>query len=251
LSRVQPAEWSGDLIGLISPHAGYVYSGQTAAYAYARVQTALSQGSQFDLVVVLSPAHSGGYSRFSITTASAYETPLGTVELDHRAVEALSQQIEIQRIGRDTEHAIEVQLPFLQVALDSFTLLPVMIGILGSGSGEELGSALSDILADRQALIVASSDLHHIHNYKQVVRRDNKIVEDIVSMDMARIKQSFASPDCTVCGSTAIVAMLTAAIAAGANRVNVLCHTNSRDASGIRPPDDYTVGYMAAAALRE
>ena len=118
-------------------------------------------------------------------------------------------------------------------------------------AGEELGNALSKILAGRNALIVASSDLHHIANYDQVMRRDKQSIDAIASMDLARIKRALSPRDCSVCGRVPIYAMLTAATAAGANRVEILHYTNSGDVTGIRTPGQYTVGYLAAAAIRE
>ena len=251
LAQVEPTEQTTDLLGLICPHAGYLYSGQTAAHGYGRLRDALARGQSYELVVVLSPAHFAGIGRFMLTDASVYQTPLGDIPLDRSAVQALENELSIQRIGFDSEHAIEVQLPFLQIVLDDFMLLPLMIGAPSLSAGEELGQALSKILADRKALIVASSDLHHIANYAEVSRRDAQVVDAIASMDMAVIKRVLASRNCSVCGRVAIVAMLTAVVAAGANRVDVLHYTNSGDVTGNRVPGQYTVGYMAAAALRE
>jgi AmmeMemoRadiSam system protein B len=251
LAQVEPKELSGDPIGLICPHAGYIYSGQTAAYGYALVRDALAQGRQFDLAVVLSPAHYAMAGRFLVSNASAYQTPLGSIELDHQAIETLDRELGLHRIGFDQEHAIEVQLPFLQVVLKPFTLLPIMIADLSLGAGEELGTALSKVLVGRNALIIASTDLHHIPNYDQVVRRDGQVIEALDSGDLARIKRSLSARDCSVCGRVAIVSMLTAAEAAGANRVDILHYTNSGNVTGNRAPGQYTVGYVAAAAIRE
>ena len=251
LDRVKPTELPGDLLGLIAPHAGYIYSGQTAAYSYALLRDALAQSKSYDLVVVLSPAHFMGAGRFAVTEASAYQTPLGIVELDHSAVKALGQEVDVHRIEFDGEHAIEVQLPFLQVTLGTFSLLPIMVGDPTLSAGKELGNALSKILSGRNALIVASSDLHHIANYEQVTRRDKKVIDALGSMDLARIQRAFSPRDCSVCGRVPIYAMLTAATTAGANRVELLHYTNSGDVTGIRTPGQYTVGYVAAAAFRE
>jgi AmmeMemoRadiSam system protein B len=251
LARVEPKESTGDLLGLICPHAGYIYSGQTAAHGYALVRDALAQGAKFDLAVVLSPAHFAGAGPFSIAQASAYQTPLGTVEVDAQSVAVLDQELRLDRIGFDQEHAIEVQLPFLQVVLSEFTLLPIMIGAYTLDAGEELGHALHKLLVDRNALIVASSDLHHIPNYDQVVRRDKQVIKAVASADLERVKRALSPRDCTVCGRVAIVAMLTAALQAGANRVEILHYTNSGDVTGNRTPGQYTVGYLAAAATRD
>lgn len=250
LSRVKPTEPPGDLVGLICPHAGYVYSGQTAAYGYALVRDALAQGRQFDLAVVLSPSHYASAGRFLVSDTDAYQTPLGSIGIDHQSVEILDQELGLHRIGFDQEHAIEVQLPFLQAVLETFTLLPIMIADTSLSAGEELGTALSQVLAGRSALIVASTDLHHIPSYDQVVHRDRQVIDALDSADMGRIKRSLSPRDSSVCGRVAIVAMLTAAEAAGANRVDILHYTNSGDVTGNRAPGQYTVGYVAAASLR-
>ena len=251
LDQVEPIELSGDLLGLICPHAGYVYSGQTAAHSYALVRDALAQDHTFDLVVLISPTHFAAAGRYLVTESHAYLTPLGTVELDRDAVEALDRELGLRRIGFDGEHAIEVQLPFLQATLGTFTLLPVMVGDSALSAGRELGHALSSILADRKTLIVASSDMHHIDDYQQVTRRDKTVIDAIASMDMARVQQAFSPRDCSVCGRVPIYAMLTAALDAGANRAQILHYTNSGDVTGIRTPGQYTVGYLSAAVLRE
>jgi AmmeMemoRadiSam system protein B len=173
------------------------------------------------------------------------------VELDRQAIDALDQELDLHRIGFDQEHAIEVQLPFLQAVLETFTLLPVMIADPSLSAGEELGHALSKALEGRDALIVASTDLHHIPNYDRVLLRDKQVIDALASADLARIKRALSPHDCSVCGRVAVVSMLTATQAAGANRVDILHYTNSGDVTGIREPGQYTVGYLAAAAIRE
>jgi AmmeMemoRadiSam system protein B len=176
---------------------------------------------------------------------------LGSIDIDHRAAQALDRDVGLQPVGIDQEHAIEVQLPFLQATLGTFTLLPIMIADPSLSAGEELGTALARVLAGRDALIIASTDLHHISNYDDVVQRDGQVIDALASADLARIKRSLSPRDCSVCGRAAVVAMLTAAEAAGANRVEVLHHTNSGDVTGNRAPGQYTVGYVAAAVMRE
>ncbi|MBL7200662.1 MAG: AmmeMemoRadiSam system protein B [Anaerolineae bacterium] len=243
--KAESPDLDGQVIGLISPHAGYQYSGQAAAYAYSQVRD-----QSFDVVAIISPVHQIPLGRFAITSASAYETPLGLVELDLDLVRELEERVPINRVGYDGEHSLEIQLPFLQVALERFTVLPVMIGDASFGAGEELGHALSEVLADRRALIVASSDMHHIRDYQQVVRRDKAVMDALASFDMPRIREALSPRDCSVCGRIPIVAMLTAAKTLGADQVQVLYHTNSGDVTGDHTPGQYTVGYLAAAVYR-
>ena len=245
-ANVEPEILDGEVIGLICPHAGYTYSGQTAAYAYRQVY-----GGSFDVVVVISPAHRMPVGRFAVSSADAYDTPLGTLWIDGERLSALQRHVRIDRVAHDgQEHSIEVQLPFLQVALGDFRLLPVMIGDTSLSAGRELGIALADVLADQKALIVASTDLYHIPDYEAVLRQDQVVVDAIASLNMDRIKQAFSARDCSVCGRVPVYAMLTASQALGANRVRILHHTTSGDVTGLRAPGEYTVGYLAAAVYR-
>ena len=246
LSNVEPQPIGEEVVGLIAPHAGYSYSGQTAAYAYRQVK-----GLSYDVVAIVSPVHRMSLGRFAVTSAAAYETPLGLVKLDGELLGALEEKVRLNRVGRDGEHSLEIQLPFLQVALGDFRLLPVMIGQSSFEAGEELGTALVEVLRDEKALVVASTDLHHIENYDEVVRRDKVVVDTIASFDMARIKEVLSLWDCSVCGRIPVYAMLTAARALGADKVRILHHTNSGDVTGIRVPGQYTVGYLAAAVYTD
>jgi AmmeMemoRadiSam system protein B len=125
-----------------------------------------------------------------------------------------------------------------------------MIGISSFEAGEELGTALIHILQDRKALLVASTDLHHIENYAAVVRRDLVVSDAIASFDMRGIRKALSPADCSVCGRIPVYATLTAAQGLGADKVEILHHTTSGDVTGIRTPGQYTVGYLAAAAYK-
>ena len=114
----------------------------------------------------------------------------------------------------------------------------------------ELGRALADILAGKNALLVASTDMHHIEDYDQVVRRDRQVIDALDSFDMALIRDALSPWDCSVCGRIPIYAMLTATRALGADTLRILHHTNSGDVTGQREPGQYTVGYLAAAVYK-
>jgi Memo-like protein len=122
LAGVDQPPVSGQLLGLISPHAGYAYSGQTAAYAYHQLQ-----GWQIDTVVLLGPSHRAWVGDYAVSAEDAYETPLGLVPLDHDLIAALRNRIALQPVRRDAEHSLEIQLPFLQRQLGEFRLVPIMM----------------------------------------------------------------------------------------------------------------------------
>jgi len=251
LADAEKVELEGELKALISPHAGYAYSGPTAAYAYKQ----LEDGPAFDTVVVLSPVHQAYLGRFAVTKASYYETPLGLVEVNAELVEALGREVSLNRVGFDGEHSLEIQLPFLQHVLGTFTLLPVMLGEpltseRGLAASRELSAALAKLLRDREALIVASTDLSHLYNYNDVVRHDRVMIELVERFDVEGLARALMEGRCHACGGAPVVAALLTAQALGANRAKVLHYTNSGDVTGNRRPGSYTVGYMAAAIYR-
>jgi AmmeMemoRadiSam system protein B len=248
LADAKKVELEGELKALISPHAGYAYSGPTAAYAYKQ----LEDGPAFDTVAVLSPMHQAYLGRFAVTKADYYETPLGLVEVDAELVEALGKEVMLNRVGYDGEHSLEIQLPFLQHVLGTFTLLPVMMGESltserGLAACRELGTALAKVLRTRKALIVASTDLSHLYNYNDVVRHDRVMTDLVERFDIEGLARALIEGRCHACGGAPVVAALLAAQALGANRAKVLYYTNSGDVTGDRRPGSYTVGYMAAA----
>jgi hypothetical protein len=237
----------GQLIGLISPHAGYVYSGQTAAYAYHQLQ-----GRKVDTVILMGPSHRAWVGDCAVSTEDAYETPLGLVPLDRDFVAALAAQVALTDIRRDAEHSLEIQLPFLQRQLGEFRLVPIMMSADDPAVARRLAGALVETIKGRpgQTLLVASSDLHHIEQYDQVVRRDQQVVDAVAAYDLEALTSVLMDRHSTVCGRMPILTVLHAGRALGADKAQVLHHTNSGDVTGDRRPGQYTVGYMAAAILK-
>lgn len=238
---------AGELLGLISPHAGYTYSGQTAAYAYHQLQ-----GRQVDTVVLLGPSHRDWVGSYSASTEDAYETPLGRVPLDRAFIDDLAERVVLGRIQGDSEHSLELQLPFLQRQLGEFRLVPILMRSDDPAAARSLALALAGIIRElaaegKRVILVASSDLHHIEDYDQVVRRDQEVVDAIAAYDLERLSALFGAPGCSVCGCMPILTVMHAARALGASAAKILHHTNSGDVSGQRSRGQYTVGYVAAA----
>ena len=242
LDNVEKEELDGDLIGLISPHAGYIYSGQVAAYAYKQLD-----GASYDAVAVISPVHRMFVDRFAATSAAAYETPLGLVEVDAELVEATDKEIGLARVPQDNEHSLEIQLPFLQVVLSEFKLLPIMMGDQDLSSCQELGTALAKVLQGKKVLLVASTDLSHFHNYDAAVRLDEIVLERVGAYDPEGLAKDLERRKCEACGGGPVIAVMLAAHELGANKAKVLKYMNSGDVTGDR---SQVVGYMAAALYR-
>lgn len=250
LANVRQPHLPGELLGLITPHAGYTYSGQTAAHAYRQLD-----GMEIDTVVLLGPSHRAPVRDSAINEEDAYETPLGQVPLDHDFVDDLAERLPLQRVRQDSEHSLEIQLPFLQRQLSTFRLVPIIIGTGDPKVAAILGAALAETIRDRSTngarhLLIASSDLHHIDDYDEVVRRDKVVVDAVAAYDTRALAHLFADWHCSVCGRMPILAVLHAARALGAGSVRVLDHTTSGDVTGERQRGQYTVGYMAAAIYR-
>jgi len=154
---------SGEIVGLIAPHAGYVYSGQVAANAYK-----LIRGNKYDVVVVIGPSHRVSFNGVSVFSSGGYETPLGVVPV----AEEFAQKIKnMSKVTADIpeahrqEHSVEIQIPFLQVALGQFSFVPLVMGNQDMNTCRELANALYGALHGKKILIVGSSDLSHFYNY--------------------------------------------------------------------------------------
>jgi len=239
----------GEVVGVIAPHAGHIYSGAVAGYAFAALR-----GRQPDLVAVISPMHHP-YREPLITTAhAAYRTPLGDVPIDQVALHELDVTLKselgfgLSPVSRDPEHSLEIELPFLQRTLKpNWKLLPVMVRILESGVSKGLGIALAEILSNKNALMVASTDLSHFYNQTTAARFDRFMLDQIEAFDPDAAFEAERTGRGFACGLGAFTAVLWASKELGANTVKVLRHATSGDVTG-----DYSsvVGYGAAVILK-
>jgi AmmeMemoRadiSam system protein B len=235
----------GELKGLVSPHAGYAYSGGVAAYAYKQLE-----GKTYSSVVIVSPVHQPYGGRYLVTADRYYETPLGLVEVNADLVEELGREVDLSFVEHDREHSLEIQLPFLQHVLGEFTLLPVMMGEQSLASCRKLSAALDKVLGEQEALLVASSDLAHLNDYHEVVAHDSVVQKFVNDFDPEGLAGSLAKSEAQACGGGPIVTVMLAARQRGADKAEVLKYSNSGDVTGIRTPGQYTVGYLAAAMYK-
>jgi AmmeMemoRadiSam system protein B len=251
LDACEPVALPGPVLALISPHAGYAYSGATAAHAYAQVR-----GAPFARVILLGPLHrlipGSRLGPFMTPTEDAYRTPLGDVPLDRAFVAELGKRVRLTPVHGDEEHSLEIELPFLQVALRQFSFVPIMLGEHISEPGasarlETLAAALVE-LCDEQTLLVASTDLSHMDNYADVVRTDRRLVDLVDAFDVDGLMRALAAGEVQACGATGLVTVFRAAQRRGARGARVLAYASSGDVTGNKRPGTYTVGYLAAAA---
>jgi MEMO1 family protein len=235
----------GEVIAVIAPHAGHQYSGAVAAHAFAALR-----GLVPDLLVVLSPFHNLSQFPLLVTKHQAYATPLGNIEVDRSMLDELqaSLDIPITPIANDKEHSLEIELPFLQrIFMHEFKLLPLMIRSQDAGTAQRLGEALGSILKNKNALLVASTDLSHFYDQKTAKALDQEMLRRFESFDPDSIFETEASGKGFACGRAAVAAVLWASRALGANRVQTLNYATSGDIIG-----DFSsvVGYGAAVVLK-
>jgi MEMO1 family protein len=241
-----PDAGEAELIGLISPHAGYVYSGFTAAHGYRFLE-----GRDFEIVAVLSPFHSYPSGEIMANTASHYETPLGRIPVARDLIDAMREETDITDVDAEDEHSIEIQLPFLQTVLKQFRLLPLMIGNRDVRRVEGTVRSLHRVLNGKKALLVASTDMHHLNEYEEVKKKDARVTEVLEEFEIGKIREVLRPEDCTVCGKVAVSIILDVARRLGANRFRTLYRSNSKDEYPGRYTGAYTVGYLSAAMMNE
>jgi AmmeMemoRadiSam system protein B len=216
---------------IIAPHAGYVYSGSVAASAYACLQQAKAKISR---VVILAPAHRYPVNGIVATAFDYYATPLGNVPIDKALAENLAAKSAVQIIEKaySAEHSIEVHLPFLQVLLGDFSLVPLLVG---QAQVTQVVDVLREIWGGEETLVVVSSDLSHYHDYAAAQILDRRTADAILALNPAAISDEQA------CGYAAMRGLLTLAAEKSLQATMVdLC--NSGDTSGIK---DTVVGYGA------
>jgi MEMO1 family protein len=246
LKEANPEKVNGEIMGIVSPHAGYVYSAPVAAYAYK-----LLIGKKYDIVVVISPSHQEYFQGSSVYNGDAYETPLGRVPVNKEIAAKLTEKSNSiflsdkgHRVngGRMGEHSLEVQIPLLQTVLKDFTIVPIVMGDQKEEYCEELGKTLASVLKDKKALIVASSDLSHYHTYEEAKKIDAYSVKYFEEGDEKNILK------CEACGAGPISAMLIATKNNGTNQFKILKYSTSGDIPG--GDKGRVVGYMSGVSLK-
>lgn len=249
LAHTAPPPVQGEIVAAIAPHAGYPYSGPVAAWTFAALK-----GHTYKRVVVIAPSHYVGFDFTSVYDGDAYATPLGTIPVDKAFAHQLTKMSSTIRLSEEGhrptsaggEHALEVQLPWLQKVLGSFELVPIVMGDQSYESSRALGVALAKTIeAEKKngdTLILASSDLSHYHSYAEAEILDHKTLHALASWDYFSMSRNFQTRTWEACGGAPIVAAMIAAERMGATSAEVLNYANSGDTSGDHAR---VVGYSA------
>ena len=222
----------GKIVALVSPHAGYTYSGQVAAYSYN-----LIAGKTFDSVIVIGPSHRAYFHGASIYNEGGYETPLGIVTVDTPLADAIIAQSELVSTTADAhaqEHSVEIQLPFLQVVLGDFRFVPIVMGTQDRKTCQALAEAIVAATKDKDVLIVASSDLSHFHGYDHATALDAVALKHIEKMDWQGLLADLDSGACEACGGGPVATTIMIAQKRGADSAKILKYANSGDVTGDR-----------------
>lgn len=218
---------------IIAPHAGYIYSGSIAGTAYALLAR---DRAVIRRIVLLGPSHRVGFKGCAVSSASTFETPLGPIPVDTDAVARISSLACVQVLDRahESEHSLEVHLPFLQAALDQFTLIPIAVGV---APPDDVANVLELLWGGPETRIVVSSDLSHYHDYATAVRLDEATTHAIEALRYEDITYDDA------CGRNPVNGLLAVARSRGMH-ATTLDLRNSGDTAG---PRDRVVGYGAYA----
>jgi hypothetical protein len=249
LARVSGPAISEPILAAVAPHAGYPYSGPVAAYTYAALK-----GRKYSRVIIIAPSHYVSFAFTSIYGGDAYSTPLGNVPVDKTFAHQLAKMsatMQLSSQGHDPtsaggEHAVEVQLPWLQKVLGNFEIVPIVMGDQSYESSRALGVALAKLIKSDpkggETLVLASSDLSHYHTYDDAVKIDRKTLSALQSWDYFSMSRNFQTRTWEACGGAPIVASMIYAERMGANRARILKYENSGDVTGDHAR---VVGYSA------
>jgi len=227
-----------EVIGLISPHAGYIYSGAVAGATISRIRFK-------DTFIILGPNHTGMGKPFSIMTEGVWKTPLGEVGIDSELGKQLlagSRYLEEDYLAHLHEHSIEVQLPFLQYFKPDFKLVPIILAHAGGAIYQEIGRAIAKAVKEtgREVVIIASSDMTHYEPQASAQKKDDKAIEAILNLDEDELLKRVDRLNISMCGFGPAVSLLAAAKELGAKKAELVKYQTSGDTTG-----DYSsvVGY--------
>ena len=233
----------GEIKALIVPHAGYVYSGQTAACAYSLVK-----GMPFETVVIIGPSHYFGFKGCSIYPKGGFRTPLGTAAVDEALAAEIMKGSSFKYIpeAHKEEHSVEVQVPFVQTALPGTKIVPIVMGYPETRTVKALAAALDSACAGKKVLVIASTDMSHFLTKDKANAADAKTIELIKALKADEIEGKMEAGENILCGGSPVAAAILYAGKHGPERAEVLKYADSADASG---DVSRVVGYVSAALV--
>ena len=239
--HLPPSNSSEKIFGIISPHAGYSYSGPIASQSYYSISSMSPE-----LVIIIGPNHWGIGSNIATMKDCNWETPLGLVEVDTDAaveLNSIAKSVEIDFFSHVKDHSLEVQIPFLQeVFLNKFKILPIILIDQSFDVAEEIGNAISIIAKTKKTMIVGSSDFTHYEQNEFAHRQDKALIEPIINLDVKQFYDVLKEKKVSACGYGAIASTMIACKKLGASKGKLIKYATSGDVTG---ETDSVVGYSA------
>jgi len=245
LPRLNP-KGKREIVALVVPHAGYMYSGPVAAHSYF----SLAEDGKPEIIVILGPNHTGIGSGVSIMISGKWRTPLGDVEIDEDTAKTIvekSKFVDIDELAHTHEHSIEVQLPFLQYVLKDFKFVPICMMMQDLKTSRDVGEAIASSIKGKNAIIIASTDLTHYEDQKSASIKDRSVIESILSLDEEKLERIITEMNVSMCGPGPVAAAIYAAKLLGAKSAYLLKYATSGDITG-----DYSsvVGYTSIKIVK-
>jgi AmmeMemoRadiSam system protein B len=235
-----PSGERGKIYGVVSPHAGYVYSGAVAANAFYELSS-----SNFDTVIIIGPNHYGIGAEVSTMNEGNWITPIGKTRIDGELASEISDHcnnVKVDPIAHSRDHCIEVQIPFLQYINKSATILPIILRDQDKNTSIELGKCIAKMIKNRRVMLVASSDLTHYEPNDRAYAKDTKLISSIQGMNISHFYSVLENSQVTACGYGAIATVMMAAKECGATNGRLLRYATSGDITG---DVSSVVGYSA------
>lgn len=236
------------IVGLVSPHAGYMYSGPVAANGYSRLAT----DGMPEVFIILGPNHTGYGSGVSILTDGGWETPLGIAPIEGslaKQIQKASKILDIDESSHTSEHSIEVQLPFIQFLFkDAAKFIPICMMMQDLKTSREIASSIVEQCKDKDFLILASSDFTHYEPHDSASRKDKLVIDAITRLDDAALNELGDSSRVTMCGYGPITTLIAAAKLMGGVKAELLAYRTSGDITGDK---NAVVGYSSILFTRE
>ncbi len=228
------------IVSIIVPHAGYVYSGPVAAYSYY----ALAEDGKPDTFVIIGPNHTGIGSGVSIMVRGTWETPLGTVDIDGEIAEKIESKNDMIREdlrGHESEHSIEIQLPFLQFLYGkNFKFVPITMMWQNLNASRIVGRAVAESIKGKNAVVIATTDFSHYVPHEEALELDKKAIDCILALNEEKLQRTVLEHGITMCGYGPVSAAVFASKELGAKKAQLLKYATSGDVTGDRSS---VVGY--------
>lgn len=248
LSQAKSEKIEGDILSLISPHAGYDYSGKTAASGYNTIK-----GGHYDTVIILGPSHYVNFRGAALWPKGTFRTPLGEIPVDETVSYNLmlsSSVFSSYPEAFSREHSVEVQLPFLQKTLDDFKIVPIILGQVDFYDCQHISAVISKIIKEKKCLLIASSDMYHGFDYKEGELIDIYTLSLIKKLNSEELYKSIQAGKAMLCGWAGVIVSMLVAEDLGYSQVKVVDYTNSAKVAGRNEVGEYCVGYGSAVIYK-